>query len=68
MARRAPYTKVEKEGQERPSYVRDMGDVVFRGFQCLNGVCQEYVVVREYAVNGGSRRARGAFSRPVSHE
>ena len=47
MARRAPYTKVEKEGQERPSHVHGMGDVVFRGFQCLNGGCQEYVVVRE---------------------
>ena len=47
MARRTPYTKVEKEGQQRPSHVHGMGDVVFRGFQCLNVVCQEFIVIRE---------------------
>ena len=24
-----------------------MGDVVFRGFQCLNGTCQRFIVIRE---------------------
>ena len=47
MARRAPYTKVEKDGQQRPPHVRGMGDVVFKGFQCLNGDCQEFIPVRE---------------------
>ena len=47
MARRTPYTRVQKEGQERPSDVHGMGDVVFRGFQCLNGSCHEFIVIRE---------------------
>lgn len=50
MARRAPYTKVEKEGQVRPTHVRGMGDVLFKGFQCLNGECQEFITVREDAI------------------
>ena len=47
MARRTPYTTVEKTGQQRPAHVRGMGDVLFRGFQCLNSVCQEFIVIRE---------------------
>ena len=47
MARRKPYTKVEKRGQQRPPHVRGMGDVLFRGFQCLSSECQEFIVVRE---------------------
>ena len=47
MARRAPYTRVEKDGQHRPLHVRGMGDVVFRGFQCLRGDCREFIVTRE---------------------
>ena len=47
MARRTPYTSLRKQGQERPSHVVGMGDVVFRGFQCLNGDCQEFITVRE---------------------
>ena len=47
MVRRKPYTKVEKEGQQRPPHVRGMGDVVCKGFQCLNGDCQEFITVRE---------------------
>lgn len=47
MARRTPYTKVEKVAQKRPAHVRGMGDVVFKGFQCLNGDCQEFIIIRE---------------------
>ena len=47
MARRKPYTKVEKEGQQRPPHVRGIGDVVCKEFQCLNGDCQEFITVRE---------------------
>lgn len=47
MARRAPYTKVEKKGQHRPPHVRGMGDVVFRGFQCLQSDCREFIITRE---------------------
>ncbi len=47
MARRPPYTSVEKQGQVRPSHVVGMGDVVFKGFQCLNSTCQEFIAVRE---------------------
>ena len=47
MARRTPYTRVEKEGQSRPPHVRGQGDVVYKGFQCLNGDCKEFIVIRE---------------------
>jgi hypothetical protein len=35
MPRRKPYTKVVKRNQLRANHVRGMGDVVFKGFQCL---------------------------------
>ena len=47
MPRRSPYTRVEKEGQNRPAHVESMGDVVFKGFQCLNHDCQRFIMVRE---------------------
>lgn len=47
MPRRTPYTRVEKENQNRPDHVAGMGDVVFKGFQCLNPPCEEFITVRE---------------------
>ena len=47
MARRKTYTKFDKELQVRPAHVKDMGDVVFKGFQCLNPDCQEFIFVRK---------------------
>ncbi len=47
MARRKAYTKVEKQNQTRPDHVKGMGDVVFKGFQCLNPDCQQFVFVRK---------------------
>lgn len=46
MARRKPYTRVKKEGQVRPDHVDGMGDVAFKGFQCLNSECTEFIFVR----------------------
>ena len=46
MVRRKPYTKVEKQKQLRPEHVKGMGDVVFKGFQCLDGDCREFIFVR----------------------
>ena len=34
--RRKPYTKLKKTDRIRTDHVRGMGDVVFKGFQCLN--------------------------------
>ncbi len=47
MVRRKAYTKVEKTGQVRPDHVKGMGDVVFKGFQCLNPECEEFIFVRK---------------------
>lgn len=47
MPRRKPYTKVQKQGQNRPDHVAGMGDVVFRGFQCLRDTCQQFITVEE---------------------
>lgn len=45
--RRAPYTKVDKADQVRAAHVRGMGDVAFRGFNCLNADCTHWLVVRD---------------------
>ena len=47
MARRSPYSKVNKTNQIRAEHVKGMGDVVFKGFQCLNPECTEFIFVRE---------------------
>ena len=46
MARRKPYTKVVKMNQIRADHVKRMGDVVFKGFQCLGSDCQEFIFYR----------------------
>ena len=46
MPRRSPYTQVLKETQIREEHVKGMGDVLFRGFQCLNPKCKEFLFVR----------------------
>ena len=47
MPRRKPYTKVVKTNQIRAQHVRGMGDVVFKGFQCLNSECREFIFIRK---------------------
>ena len=47
MPRRTPYTKVLKHNELRASHVMGMGDVAFKGFQCLNPECQEFIFVRK---------------------
>ena len=47
MARRPPYTRVEKKNQVKPAHVRGMGDVLFKGFKCLNPDCERFLFVRE---------------------
>ena len=47
MVRRKPYTKVNKTNQIRAEHVRGMGDIVFKGFQCLNSECREFIFIRK---------------------
>lgn len=47
MSRRKPYSKVTKTNQVRANHVKGMGDVVFKGFQCLNPECTNFIFVRE---------------------
>jgi hypothetical protein len=51
MPRRKPYTKVVKKGQVRADHVKGMGDVAFKGFQCLNSECIEFLFVRADAID-----------------
>lgn len=46
MPRRTPYIKVKKRNQVRVDHVKGMGDVVFKGVQCLNSTCREFTFVR----------------------
>ena len=52
MARRSPYSKVNKTNQIRAEHVKGMGDVVFKGFQCLNPECTEYTTLEVYTKYG----------------
>lgn len=47
MARRSPYSKLNKQNQIRADHVKGMGDVVFIGFQCINPNCTNYIFVRK---------------------
>lgn len=47
MARRKPYSKVDKTNRIRANHVRGMGDTVFVGFQCLNPECTAFITVKE---------------------
>jgi hypothetical protein len=47
MARRQPYTKVERHGQLRPAHVRGQGDVLYRRFQCMSPICEGTLVARD---------------------
>lgn len=47
MPRRKTYTRVEKTNQVRADHVKGMGDVAFRGFNCLNSDCTEWIIVRD---------------------
>lgn len=50
MARRSPYSKVNKENQIRAEHVKGQGDVVYRGFNCLNPDCKEFIFVKEDSI------------------
>ena len=51
MPRRTPYTRVEKSNEDRAEHVKGMGDVVFKGFQCLNSECEEFIFVRKDSIS-----------------
>lgn len=51
MPRRKAYSKLTKFNQIRADHVNGMSDVVFRGFQCLNPECTNYIFVREDEIN-----------------
>lgn len=57
MARRKPYTKLEKKGQVRPAHVQGMGDVLFKGLQCLAPECHEFIFVRTDEIGADFRIA-----------
>jgi hypothetical protein len=50
MARREAYTEVERKNFTRPPHVVGKGDVLYRGFQCLNRPCTNFIVVEDSAI------------------
>ena len=52
MARRQSYTRVVRSNFQNPDHVKGMGDRVFRGFQCLNKDCTNFIFVREDGLGG----------------
>ncbi|WP_136650219.1 hypothetical protein [Paracoccus aeridis] len=51
MARRAAYTKVERGSFLNPIHVTGMGDKTFRGFQCLNKDCTDFLFIRTETID-----------------
>jgi hypothetical protein len=47
MPRRIPYSHVSKTNQNRPDHVVGKGDVVYKGMQCLNPECENFIFIRE---------------------
>jgi hypothetical protein len=47
MARRTPYTEVEKKNFQRAPHVEGKGDVLYRGFGCLNPKCTRFILVED---------------------
>ena len=47
MARRTPYTEVEKKDFSRPAHVAGKGDLLYRGFQCLNPECTNFIFIED---------------------
>jgi hypothetical protein len=47
LGRRSSYTTVEKQNFVRPNHVEGRGDVLFRGFQCLNAECTNFLIVED---------------------
>lgn len=52
MARRKPYTKVEKRNQLRPPRVKGKGDVVYRRFECMSPACTATLVALDDECTG----------------
>lgn len=51
LSRRQSYTRVERDRFENPDHVRGMGDRLFRGFQCLNKLCTDFLFVLDEEVS-----------------
>jgi hypothetical protein len=47
MPRRKSYTEVKKTNQRRPAHIKGKSDVVYKGFQCLNSECEQFIFVRK---------------------
>jgi hypothetical protein len=55
MARRAPYTQVERRNFQRASHVEGKGDVLFRGFECLSPKCTQFILVEDKDITDNFR-------------
>lgn len=51
MVRRAAYTKVNRSNFSSPEHVAGMGDKTFRGFQCLNKDCQNFLFIQTETID-----------------
>lgn len=51
MVRRKTYTKVTRNNFSNPEHVKGMGDKTFRGFQCLNKECTNYLFIQTETID-----------------
>lgn len=50
MVRRTPYSKLNKHNQIKADHVKGKGDVVYRGFNCLQPSCNEFIFVKDQII------------------
>jgi hypothetical protein len=51
MTRRASYTQVEKKNFQRAPHIEGKGDVLYRGFACLNPKCSKFIFVEDREIS-----------------
>jgi len=51
MPRRATYTQVDRKNFSTPDHVKGMGDKTFRGFQCLNKSCTNFIFIQAETID-----------------
>lgn len=52
MSRRKRYSEIRKNNRVRTNRAKGKGDVLYRGFECLNPICSQYITVTDEDCQG----------------
>lgn len=68
MTRRKPYSKVEKQNRVQSKRVKGNGDILFRGFECPNPECEQFIYARDDAFENEFKIACPTCGEATSHD